>query len=40
MTRHQRFQSYDQITFISEVQALLRELGLTPHLPDDRTSRR
>jgi hypothetical protein len=37
MTEHQRpYQSYDQITFLSEVQALLRERGLSPHLPDDR----
>jgi hypothetical protein len=36
MTEQQRFQSYDQITFLSEVQALLRERGLTPDLPEDR----
>jgi hypothetical protein len=35
MTEHQRFQSYNQITFLSEVRALLRERGLTPDLPDD-----
>jgi hypothetical protein len=37
MTEPQRFdQSYDQIKFLSEVQALLRERGLTPDLPKDR----
>jgi hypothetical protein len=36
MTEPQRFQSYNQITFLSEVQALLRERGLTPDLPADR----
>jgi hypothetical protein len=37
MTEPQRFeQSYDQIRFLSEVQALLRERGLTPDLPSDR----
>jgi hypothetical protein len=36
MTDHQPFQSYDQITSLSEVQQLLRERGLTPDLPEDR----
>lgn len=36
MTEPQRLQSYDQITFLSEVQQLLRERGLTPDLPADR----
>ncbi|SRR6266571_9515544 len=37
MTGPQRFeQSYDQIKFLSEVQTLLRERGLTPDLPSDR----
>ncbi len=36
MTEHQRFQSYNQITFLSEVRALLRERGLTPDLPEAR----
>jgi hypothetical protein len=37
MTEPQRFhQSYDQLTFIAEVQALLRERGLMPDLPHDR----
>ncbi|HZD02715.1 MAG TPA: hypothetical protein VFA46_21745 [Actinomycetes bacterium] len=36
MTGHQRYQTYDQITFLAEVQDLLRARGLTPDLPSDR----
>lgn len=30
------WQTYDQSRLVDEVQALLRERGLTPDLPDDR----